>query len=131
MKEMRPFLLATGLAVTAALLTGCSDDSEEKHKVTYAATGSQPFEVEYDKPGTQNFEDSVKKEFDPKELGPAHGKWTKTVEVTELDGLSLTVSGESTVTCTISVDGKVKQKATSKGAGDTVWCNADGSGINK
>ncbi|MEK8171726.1 hypothetical protein NKH77_27305 [Streptomyces sp. M19] len=58
--------------------------------MTYEATGSQTFDVEYDKPGTQGFEDSVKRSSPQNGTG---NKWTLTVTVKNLDNLSLTVGG--------------------------------------
>ncbi|GAA2083341.1 hypothetical protein GCM10009801_43730 [Streptomyces albiaxialis] len=112
------------------LLSGCSGDGGT-HKVTYEATGSQLFEVAYDKPDAHGRSESVRKVIRLSADGTR--KWTKTVEVEDPASFRISAAGSgryasvSRVACAISVDGELKQKTVSKTAGETVWCNADGT----
>ncbi|MFG3260001.1 hypothetical protein [Streptomyces sp. NPDC048172] len=115
--------------VSVPLLSGCSDGG--KHKVTYEATGSQLFEVEYDTPDDHGRSKNVRKVVRLSSDGTR--KWTRTIEVEDPGAFRISAAGSgryasvSRVACAVSVDGELKQKTVSKTAGETVWCNADGS----
>ena len=121
----------SALALAAVpLLTGCSDGGG-KHRVTYEATGSQLFEIEFDSPDAHDRVKTVRKVVRLSSDGKR--KFTRTVEVSDPDRVSISAAGSgsyagvSRVACAVSVDGELKQKSVSKTAGETVWCNADGS----
>lgn len=115
---MRTFTTGVALVAAAAFVAGCSDDGDDdggkasKHTVVYEVTGTGPVDVTYtvDDPNSDGEEDKG-----------AQLPWTKTFEVTTpgtrvhvLMYASASVAPDDTITCRVSVDGKVVSEKTGK-----------------
>ncbi|UGQ13461.1 MmpS family protein [Yinghuangia sp. ASG 101] len=112
---MRTFTAAAALLVATTLVTGCSDDGDaksSKHTVLYEVVGTGPVDVTYsvDDPNSEG-----------EEAKDAQLPWSHTIEVTTPDTrmhmlmyASASVSPDDTITCRLSVDGKVVSEQTGK-----------------
>ncbi|WP_431043375.1 hypothetical protein ACQUSR_16755 [Streptomyces sp. P1-3] len=120
---MRVRTAVIAAAVLPILLTGCSadggDGAERKqeaiHHVTYEATGSQVFDVNYDT-GAEDAEGMAK----DRAVRGLKGRWSKTVKATADELLAVTVNGVGetapahAVGCAVSVDGILMEKHATK-----------------
>ena len=116
-------IIVVVIAAVSCMAKGASDavdavDSatSAQHKVVYKVTTDGPATVNYGSTSGNSSED-IKA-----------GNWSKTETITGLDGMSVSVTatGESStkVSCTLTVDGKVKAQKSGSGVGASADCAA-------